>query len=279
MKIDEKSDPTQSDTVKRALALIRGSGKPSVAQPDPQTPQALEIRETKTIQAVKICSHILEDTIWLILDRSFIPHDGLAVYYPEEIPLLNSKTPEQLREIHKYKLAFPGARVIQEGAEERVKKIMEEKKKQAPSFKLETTKQSKSMGTTYYDVETWNKLSASERGAIIDEGFENKKATMNEQNSASIEWAHYSLNSVTGCLHGCPYCYARDIANKWFKYGFTPVFHPARLAAPGNTHIPSDSNPAFHNIFANSMSDLFGKWVPNEWIEATIEMASVVSNK
>ncbi len=113
MKIDAKKVPTQSDTVKRALALIRGSGKPSVAQPDPQTPQALEIRETKTIQAVKICSHILEDTIWLILDRSFIPHDGLAAYYADEIPQLKNKTPEELRQIHLAKLEFPGCRIIQ----------------------------------------------------------------------------------------------------------------------------------------------------------------------
>ncbi len=80
------------------------------------TPEAQEVRErANSIQAVKICSHVLEDEIWLILDRSFIPHDGLACYYPEEIPELKSKTPEQLREIHKYKLAFPGCRVIQEG--------------------------------------------------------------------------------------------------------------------------------------------------------------------
>ncbi len=87
--------------------------------PIPQT-QALEVVEAnQTIQAVKICSHVLEDEIWLILDRSFIPHDGLAVYYPDEIPLLKTKTLEQLREIQKYKLAFPGARVVQEGAEKR----------------------------------------------------------------------------------------------------------------------------------------------------------------
>ena len=75
------------------------------------------VEANQTIQAVKICSHVLEDEIWLILDRSFIPHDGLAVYYPEEIPLLKTKTPEDLREIHKVKLAFPGCRVIQEGAD------------------------------------------------------------------------------------------------------------------------------------------------------------------
>ena len=85
--------------------------------PIPQT-QALEVVETnQSIQAVKISSHVLEDDIWLILDRSFIPRDGLAVYYPDEIPLLKTKTPEDLREIHKVKLAFPGCRVIQEGPE------------------------------------------------------------------------------------------------------------------------------------------------------------------
>ncbi|MGH7774322.1 MAG: hypothetical protein ACREQA_19020 [Candidatus Binatia bacterium] len=79
--------------------------------------QSPEVVEDKTIQAVKICSHVLEDEIWLILDRAFTPTDGLACYYADEIPLLRDKTPEQLREIHKVKLAFPGARVIQEGAE------------------------------------------------------------------------------------------------------------------------------------------------------------------
>ena len=82
------------------------------------TPQAQEVRErANSIQAVKICSNVLNDDIWLILDRSFIPHDGLACYYPEEIPLLKTKTPEDIREIHKVKLVFPGCRVIQEGPE------------------------------------------------------------------------------------------------------------------------------------------------------------------
>ena len=82
--------------------------------------RVLEVQESGTIQAVKICSHVLEDEIWLILDREFIPHDsGLACYYAEEIPLLKTKTPEDIKQIHKVKLAFPGCRVIQEGAEKR----------------------------------------------------------------------------------------------------------------------------------------------------------------
>ena len=84
------------------------------SKPEMPTP---EVVEDKTILGVKICSRILEDEIWLILDRSFVPHDGLACYYADEIPLLRDKTPEELRDIHKVKLAFPGCRVIQEGAD------------------------------------------------------------------------------------------------------------------------------------------------------------------
>jgi hypothetical protein len=76
-----------------------------------------EVRDGEKLKAVKICSALLEDHLWLVLERSFEPRDGLAIYYPEELPELRTKTPEQLREIHKVKLAFPGCRVIQEGAE------------------------------------------------------------------------------------------------------------------------------------------------------------------
>ena len=85
--------------------------------PIPQT-QALEVVEmNQSIQAAKITSTVLGDDIWLILDRSFIPHDGLACYYAEEIPLLKGKSLEDLKLIHQTKLVFPAARVIQEGAE------------------------------------------------------------------------------------------------------------------------------------------------------------------
>jgi hypothetical protein len=80
---------------------------------------AQEVRNGQKLQAVKICSAVLEDHLWLILDRGFEPGDGLAVYYPEELPTLRTKTSEELRGIHKVKLAFPGCRVIQEGPEAR----------------------------------------------------------------------------------------------------------------------------------------------------------------
>ena len=78
------------------------------------TPEAQDVREgANSIQAVKIASTVLNDDIWLILDRAFIPHDGLAVYYTEEIPLLKGKSLEDLKLIHQTKLTFPGARVVQ----------------------------------------------------------------------------------------------------------------------------------------------------------------------
>lgn len=68
-----------------------------------------------TLRAVLICSDLLEDHLWLIIDRSFAPADDCAIYYPEEMPLLKDKTLADLHQIHDAKLAFPGCRVIQEG--------------------------------------------------------------------------------------------------------------------------------------------------------------------
>ncbi|MCZ6621571.1 MAG: hypothetical protein O7C72_06690 [Deltaproteobacteria bacterium] len=72
--------------------------------------------DNEELRALLICSALLEAHLWVIWDRSFEPKDNLAVYYAEEIPLLKGKSLEDLREIHKVKLAFPGARILQEGA-------------------------------------------------------------------------------------------------------------------------------------------------------------------
>lgn len=105
-------------TTRRDIACEVNSETPG---PIPDLPRAWIVEEIRaeagTLRAVLICSALLEDHLWLILDRSFVPTDGLACYYAEEIPLLKDKTPEELREIHKVKLAFPGCRVIQEGPE------------------------------------------------------------------------------------------------------------------------------------------------------------------
>lgn len=103
-----------------------------------------------------------------------------------------------------------------------------------------------------------------------------------------IDWCDSTWNPVTGCLHGCEYCYARGIANrfsgggeKWsddnlfvldekfyaeesekaepYPYGFMPTLHRYRL--------DEYANKKGRNIFVCSMADLFGSWVPDEWIE------------
>jgi len=115
-----RTEREEKEIVKRALVLLHSKPEPTSSLPtEGRKVEALEVQESGIIQAVKICSHVLEDEIWLILDRSFIPHDGLACYYAEEIPLLRDKTPEDLRQIHKAKLAFLGARILQEGAEKK----------------------------------------------------------------------------------------------------------------------------------------------------------------
>ncbi len=99
------------------------------------------------------------------------------------------------------------------------------------------------------------------------------KATFNETKGAGISWASWSWNPVTGCLHGCNYCYAREIATSEryasaYPAGFTPLFHEERLDAPGNTTIPAAhiDDPAYRRVFVCSMADLYGRWVPDEWI-------------
>lgn len=95
-----------------------------------------------------------------------------------------------------------------------------------------------------------------------------------------IEWTDMTWNPVTGCLHNCEYCYARKIASRFqsknnytyvdgvkpchikdaFPYGFMPTFHKDRLQDPQKVKKPQ-------KIFACSMADLFGEWVPEEWIQ------------
>ena len=119
-----------------------------------------------------------------------------------------------------------------------------------------------------------------------------------------IEWCDATWNPVTGCLHGCEYCYARKIAERFggctasetqerycrlnpssdtagaiyetsedfppinakfayiapYPFGFQPTLHRHLLNQPSKWKKPK-------RIFVCSMADLFGDWVPDEWIE------------
>jgi protein gp37 len=126
-------------------------------------------------------------------------------------------------------------------------------------------------------------------------------------NKSKIEWCDRTWNPVTGCLHGCPYCYAEKIAKRFGKpgddtlhdlkspelvtstkeisaameplevyaeyrvcpypYGFAPTFHRYKLERPQKVKEPQ-------NVFVCSMADLFGEWVPDEWIDKVFDVCN-----
>lgn len=101
--------------------------------------------------------------------------------------------------------------------------------------------------------------------------------------SGGIEWTHvfgpgtgYTANPVRGCLHGCKWlmpdgnwagCYAKDIAERFpkaYPNGFEHLsFHPEELDKIHKVKEPC-------GIFIDSMSDLFGTQVQEEWILAVL---------
>lgn len=81
-----------------------------------------------------------------------------------------------------------------------------------------------------------------------------------------IEWTDRTWNPVTGCdkiSPGCTHCYAEVTTQRFssgFPNGFKLTLHPDRLDIPLHWRKPS-------RIFVNSMSDLFHKNVPLEFIQ------------
>ena len=133
-----------------------------------------------------------------------------------------------------------------------------------------------------------------------------------------IDWCDSTWNPVAGCLHGCEYCYARRIAERFgareiydpecqcqrhliergmltgtgkpleldypweqknkdgsitnaaYPFGFEPTFHRYRLDEPKRWKKP-------RTIFVCSMADLFGDWVPDEWLREIFEACDKAS--
>lgn len=89
-------------------------------------------------------------------------------------------------------------------------------------------------------------------------------------NRTKIEWCDWTWNPVTGCEHGCPYCYARRMQA---RFGKTPKarkfqyeFHLDRMDGPKQAKVPG-------RIFVVSMGDLFGEWVPSPVIFRVVSAA------
>lgn len=126
----------------------------------------------------------------------------------------------------------------------------------------------------FVTLEQWQGMDAKERSGLLVPPAGSESRFNAQGDNENIEWALWSWNPVTGCLHDCPYCYARDIANRFYEQKFEPSLWPDRLAAPASTPFPEAKAKEWmghKNVFTCSMADLFGRWVPREWIEAVLD--------
>jgi len=93
--------------------------------------------------------------------------------------------------------------------------------------------------------------------------------------NSAIEWTGSTWNPVTGCVKispGCMHCYAERMAKRLqamrqpnYASGFKPALHEHALDLPLQWKRPQ-------TIFVNSMSDLFLKDVPAEFIKKVFDV-------
>src|SRR3972149_3301146 len=93
--------------------------------------------------------------------------------------------------------------------------------------------------------------------------------------ASSIEWTEATWNPVTGCRKisaGCSHCYAERMARRLkamgqpaYAKGFDIAIHPELLDRPKRWKAP-------RLIFVNSMSDLFLREIPFEFIQKIFEV-------
>lgn len=91
---------------------------------------------------------------------------------------------------------------------------------------------------------------------------------------SAIEWTDATWNPVTGCTKitaGCDNCYAARFSERWrgipghsFENGFDLTLRPERIDQPL-------AWKRSRMIFVNSMSDLFHKDVPRNFIDSVFE--------
>ena len=96
---------------------------------------------------------------------------------------------------------------------------------------------------------------------------------------SAIEWTDATWNPVTGCTkitRGCDNCYAERLAERFrgtpghpFENGFDLMLRPERLSQPLSWRRP-------RRIFVNSMSDLFHKKIPTEFIDSVFDTMEAV---
>lgn len=86
---------------------------------------------------------------------------------------------------------------------------------------------------------------------------------MNKQGQGKIEYLTHTWNSVTGCKHGCPYCYVPRVKGRFDPNCMEPKLHEKKLLEPSKVRKPGIIGVCF-------TGDLFGEWVPKEWIDEVL---------
>jgi len=94
---------------------------------------------------------------------------------------------------------------------------------------------------------------------------------------SDIEWTEQTWNPTTGCTKispGCKHCYAETMAHRLesmgasgYEKGFQLTLHPGRLEQPLRRKKPTI-------YFVNSMSDLFHEDIPDEFLDAVMDVIS-----
>lgn len=207
-----------------------------------------EARATQLIQASDIYNQLTNSTL---VDQS-LTKVNLPSRETHVRPLLQIETSEQRAEVWK--------RVIENTNGTGIT---------AKTVQAEVDRYLAELARDWITVEEWNNLDDRDKMSALAKRGDKQ---FNETND-NIEWAAFSWNPVTGCLHGCDYCYARDIAARFYPQKFEPSLHPARLTAPTNTKVPGprwNRDIGNKGVFVCSMADLFGKWVPEKWITAVL---------
>ena len=117
-------------------------------------------------------------------------------------------------------------------------------------------------------------------------------------NYTKIEWCDATINPITGCLHKCPYCYARRITTRFsgrkydmggihklctpifskdkikpYPYGFEPTFHEYNMIKYERLLQKFESQGG-KTVFVGSMTDMFGRWVPYKWLDEIFDLLS-----
>ena len=98
--------------------------------------------------------------------------------------------------------------------------------------------------------------------------------------TSKIEWTEVTWNPVTGCTkisQGCKFCYAERMSRRLkamgmakYRNGFSVTVHESTLQDPLKWKRP-------RLVFVNSMSDLFHKSVPTEFIQSVFDVMNEAS--